>query len=100
VLITAELIGIQYCRALLRSSESKRLRAICPLFLQDEALHVPYESALLLALRVRRGHALRAAGHTAWGVLVTCGRHYALYEEATASHIIACDVRRMLIHER
>ncbi len=106
VLISAELIGIQYYRALLRSSGSKRLRAICSHFMQDEALHVAYESELLLALRARRGrrlrpvvtrlHAafhvataivvwcghrsvLRAAGHTAWGFLATCAQHYALY---------------------
>ncbi len=44
VLVTAELIGLQFYRALLNSTGSKRLRAICSLFMQDEALHVAYES--------------------------------------------------------
>lgn len=106
VLVTAELIGIQYYRAHLRGTGSRRLRAICSLFLQDEALHVAYESELLLALRARRGrvmhgvvtlahgvfhlgaagvvwvgHApvLRAGGFTAMGFLRTCAQHYALY---------------------
>jgi hypothetical protein len=82
------------------------LRAICSLFMQDEALHVAYESELLLALRARRrapvrfaltvAHAafhvatacvvwiehrrvLREAGHTAFGFLQTCANHFALY---------------------
>jgi rubrerythrin len=106
VLITAELVGIQYYRALLRSTESKRLRAICSLFMQDEALHVAYESELLLALRARRGRTsqlivtlahgafhvaaalvvwhghrrvLRAAGHTMSSFLTGCAGHYRLY---------------------
>jgi rubrerythrin len=106
VLITAELIGIQYYRALLNSTRSKRLRAICSLFMQDEALHVAYESELLLALRRRRAAPLRAlitfahgifhaatalavwydhrrvlryAGHTPMSFLRTCTSHYALY---------------------
>jgi len=106
VLVTAELIGLQYYRALLNSTGSKRLRAICSLFMQDEALHVGYESELLLALRARRtapvryavtlAHAafhvatacvvwmehrrvLCAAGHTAFGFVHTCANHFALY---------------------
>jgi rubrerythrin len=106
VLVTAELMGIQFYRALLRSTGSRRLRAICTTFLQDEALHVAYESELLLALRARRGRwlggalavahlafhvatalvvwiahhrVLRAAGHSAWEFPRTCARHYALY---------------------
>lgn len=106
VLITAELIGLQYYRALLNSTNSKRLRAICSLFMQDEALHVAYESELLLALRARGAaplrtlktlaHAifhiatalvvwyehravLRFAGYTAFVFLRTCANHYALY---------------------
>jgi hypothetical protein len=106
VLITAELIGLQYYRALLNTTGSKRLRAICSLFMQDEALHVAYESELLLALRARRAgpvrlamtlaHAvfhvatacvvwiehrrvLREAGYTPFGFVHTCARHFALY---------------------
>lgn len=106
VLITAELIGVQYYRALLNSTGSKRLRAICSLFMQDEALHVAYESELLLALRARRAAPLRAfttlahatfhlatalvvwhehrsvlrfAGYTAAVFLRVCANHYALY---------------------
>ncbi len=106
VLVTAELIGLQFYRALLNTTGSKRLRAICSLFMQDEALHVAYESELLLALRARRSapvrfaitlahgafhvatacvvwiehrRVLREAGHTACGFLHTCANHFALY---------------------
>lgn len=106
VLVTAELVGLQYYRALLNSTGSKRLRAICSLFMQDEALHVAYESELLLALRARRiapvraaitlahgalhvatacvvwiehRRVLREAGYTAFGFVRTCANHFALY---------------------
>jgi hypothetical protein len=106
VLITAELIGIQYYRALLNSTRCRRLRSICSLFMQDEALHVAYESELLLALRRHRAPPLRAlttlahgifhaitalavyvdhrrvlghAGYTVVSFLRTCTNHYSLY---------------------
>ncbi len=112
ILVTAELVGIQYYRALLRSSKSQHLKAICSIFLQDEALHVTYECELLLALRARRGRVpgaaatrahqafhlvtalvawcghrrvLRAGGHTMRGFLVACARHYALYLDSPGS---------------
>ncbi len=114
VLITAEMIGLQYYRALLNSTDSKRLRAICSLFMQDEALHVAYESQLLLAMRARRiaplralvtlAHAgfhlitaltvwcahrgvLRFAGYTLKVFLRTCANHYALYFLAPRAHV-------------
>ena len=116
VLITAELLGIQFYRAVMRSTGSRPLRAICSLFLQDEALHVAYESELLLALRARRGRwlgavlskthlafhvatalvvwsahhrVLRAAGHTGWGFLRTCTQHYGLYLQPTRARFRA-----------
>jgi len=116
VLITAELIGVQYYRALLNSTGSKRLRAICSLFMQDEALHVAYESELLLALRARRAAPLRAfttlahaifhlatalvvwyehrcvlrfAGYTAAVFLRVCANHYALYFVAPRARVRA-----------
>jgi rubrerythrin len=106
VLITAEMIGVQYYRTLLNSTRSKRLRALCSVLMQDEALHLAYESELLLAMRRRRSaplstlttivhgvfHAatalvvwcdhrevLRYAGHTPVSFLRTCLNHYALY---------------------
>lgn len=123
VLLTAELMGIQFYRALLRSTGSRRLRAICTTFLQDEALHVAYESELLLALRARRGRwlggalaaahlafhvaaalvvwfahrrVLRAAGHSAWEFPRTCASHYALYlwPPRTGPRIVAEAVAR------
>lgn len=106
VLITAELVGIQYYRALMNGTGSQRLRAICSRLLEDEALHVAYGSELLLALRARRALPLRslagtahallhaatalvvwcghrrvlcAAGQSAAGFLRSCTRHHALY---------------------
>jgi rubrerythrin len=106
VLITAEMIGVQYYRALLNSTRSKRLRALCSVLMQDEALHLAYESELLLSMRRGRAGALstlttilhgcfhaatalvvwydhrqvlRYAGHTPVSFLRTCLTHYALY---------------------
>jgi hypothetical protein len=61
VLVTAELIGNIYYRALEIATGCKRLRALCCMVVADELAHVGYESELLLTLRARRPAPVRGA---------------------------------------
>jgi hypothetical protein len=60
VLISAELIGTVYYRALESATNCRRLQVLCRTLVADELAHVGFESQLLLALRARRGAASRA----------------------------------------
>lgn len=59
VLISAELIGIVYYRALEAATDCQRLKALCRVLVADELAHVGFESQLLLALRAERPAALQ-----------------------------------------
>jgi hypothetical protein len=63
VLITAELIGIVYYRALEQATGCQRLKVLCRTLVSDELAHVGYESHLLLSLRRSRSAPVRAALH-------------------------------------
>lgn len=54
VLISAELIGIVFYRALEAATGCRRLRLLCRVLVSDELAHVGFESQLLLALRTSR----------------------------------------------
>jgi hypothetical protein len=60
ILISAELIGIVYYRALEAATDCRRLRALCRGLVSDELAHVGFESQLLLALRTGRAAPVRA----------------------------------------
>jgi hypothetical protein len=60
VLISAELIGILYYRALEAATDCKRLKVLCRTMVCDELAHVGFESQLLLGLRAGRAPAVRA----------------------------------------
>jgi hypothetical protein len=75
VLITAELIGILYYRALEAATGCERLRLLCRTLVCDELAHVGFESQLLLALRAGRPPAVRAmlrAGHRLFLAATAC----------------------------
>jgi hypothetical protein len=59
VLISAELVGKVYYRALEAATGCQRLAVLCRILVCDELAHVGFESQLLLALRARRPAALR-----------------------------------------
>ncbi|HTX05373.1 MAG TPA: hypothetical protein VMD06_06060 [Steroidobacteraceae bacterium] len=112
VLITAELIGNVYYRALEAATACQRLKTICRTLLADELAHVGYESELILELRSRRPPALRTlirllhraffcgaacavwishhrvlrrAGHDAAGFLRACLAQYAFHLDPPAA---------------
>jgi hypothetical protein len=111
VLITAELIGNVYYRALESVTGCQRLRVLCRTLLADELAHIGYESELILDLRARKPAALRAlmrathraffcgaacavwvshrpvlrrAGYTAAGFLRACLGQYAFHLDPPA----------------
>jgi hypothetical protein len=59
VLMTAELIGNVYYRALESATHCQRLRLLCRMLVADELAHVGFESDLLLAMRNRRSAPVR-----------------------------------------
>jgi len=59
VLISAELIGNVYYRALEAVTGCRRLKALCRTLVCDELAHVGFEAHLLLSLRARRPAAMR-----------------------------------------
>ncbi|HJS91448.1 MAG TPA: hypothetical protein VJ738_15895 [Steroidobacteraceae bacterium] len=112
VLITAELIGNVYYRALEAATGCQRLKALCRTLLADELAHIGYESELILELRARKPPALRAwarlahraffcgaacavwlshrrvlrhAGHSATGFLQACLAQYAFHLDPPAA---------------
>jgi hypothetical protein len=60
ILVSAELIGIVYYRALESATDCQRLRLLCRGLVSDELAHVGFESQLLLALRADRAAPVRA----------------------------------------
>jgi hypothetical protein len=59
VLVTAEMIGFVYYRALARATQSRCLKTICRGMCADESLHLRYETQLLMTLRGDRAPWLR-----------------------------------------
>jgi hypothetical protein len=55
VLVTAEMIGFVYYRALARATDSRHLSTICRQMCADESVHLRYETQLLMTLRGERG---------------------------------------------
>jgi|HubBroStandDraft_4_1064222.scaffolds.fasta_scaffold144875_1 hypothetical protein len=51
ILVTAEIIGIVYYRALEVVTDCRRLQILCRTLVADELVHVAFESQLLLAMR-------------------------------------------------
>lgn len=60
ILITAELIGNVYYRALESVTRCQRLKVLCRSLLADELAHIGFESELILELRAERPALLRA----------------------------------------
>jgi hypothetical protein len=65
VLISAELIGMVYYRALEAATDCQRLMALCRVLVSDELAHVGFESQLLLTVRSGRSNTVQALMHLA-----------------------------------
>jgi hypothetical protein len=60
ILISAELIGIVYYRALEAATDCQRLTVLCRSLVSDELAHVGFESQLLFTLRAGRAAPVQA----------------------------------------
>jgi hypothetical protein len=116
VLISAELIGNVYYRALESVTDCERLQVLCRSIVSDELAHVGFESQLLFSLRaghaaplrasIRAAHriffattatvvwlthrsVLRRAGHGARSFLRSCLAQYVFYVEPAGVRVAA-----------
>jgi hypothetical protein len=87
VLVTAEMIGFIYYRALARATSSRCLKTICRSMCADESLHLRYETQLLLTLRGERRRLPRRIVEVAHRLLL-----------AVTAYIVFHDHRRVLRH--
>jgi hypothetical protein len=72
VLISAELIGIVYYRALECATGCRRLKVLCRMLVSDERAHIGYESHLLVALRAGRPALLQTLTRWAHRAFFAC----------------------------
>ena len=61
VLLSAELIGNVYYRALETATDCQKLRLLCRMLVADELAHVGFESDLLLSMRAGKAAPVRVA---------------------------------------
>jgi hypothetical protein len=87
VLVTAEMIGFVYYRALARATGSACLKTICRTMCADESLHLRYETQLLMTLRGERGASFRRTVELAHRALLV-----------VSATIVFFDHRRVLQH--
>jgi hypothetical protein len=102
VLLTAELVGNVYYRALEAVTECQRLRLLCRMMVADELAHIGFESDLLLSMRAQKPAPIRAAIDLAhrsflWGTaLVVWTTHRAVLKKAGYGlwgFVRACDAQ-------
>src|SRR5690349_21105244 len=87
ILVTAEMIGFVYYRALARATRSRGLKSICRQMCADESVHLRYETQLLLTLRGERA---------AWLRRLVDGAHRVLLSASAV--VVYFDHRRVLRH--
>jgi hypothetical protein len=102
VLLTAELIGNVYYRALENATECQRLRLLCRMMVADELAHIGFESDLLLSMRAGKAAPVRAGldlAHRSFltaTALVVWATHRAVLKKAgygLLSFVRACDAQ-------
>jgi hypothetical protein len=64
-LVSSDLVGSVYYRALERATGCQRLRLLCRILVADELAHIGFASDVLLAMRARKPAPLRRAGELA-----------------------------------
>lgn len=102
VLLTAELIGNVYYRALETVTECQRLRLLCRMMVADELAHIGFESDLLLSMRAQKSAPVRVGldlAHRSFltgAALVVWATHRAVLKQAGYglwSFVRACDAQ-------
>ncbi len=87
ILVTAEMIGFVYYRALARATASPHLKTTCREMCADESVHLRYETQLLLTLRGARGPLARRSVEALHRILLS-----------VSARVVFHDHRRVLRH--
>ena len=96
VLISAELIGIVYYRALEAATGCQRLKVLCRTLVADEIAHVGFESQLLLGLRARRAAPLRSLLRLAHRTFLGSAASVVWFTHRSVLRHCGCDARYFL----
>lgn len=80
ILVTAEMVGFVYYRALARATGNAYLRTICRQMCADEAIHLRYEAQLLVTIRGSRPRWKRALVDTAHRTLLWAAARVVFHE--------------------
>jgi hypothetical protein len=93
ILVTAEMVGFVYYRALARATQNTYLRTICRQMCADEAIHLRYEAQLLRTLRGSRPRWLRAAVELAHRTLLAAAARVVFREHRKVLEFAGYDAR-------
>jgi len=93
ILVTAEMVGFVYYRALGRATQNDYLRTICRQMCADEAIHLRYEAQLLRTLRGTRPRWLRALVELAHRTLLVSAARIVFHEHRSVLAFAGHDAR-------
>jgi len=93
ILVTAEMVGFVYYRALARATQNACLRTICRQMCADEAVHLRYEAQLLRTLRGTRSRWRRAAVELAHRTLLAVASRVVFREHRAVLEFAGHDAR-------
>jgi len=93
ILVTAEMVGFVYYRALGRATQNIYLRTICRQMCADEAIHLRYEAQLLRTLRGARPRWLRALVELAHRTLLAIAARVVFREHRAVLEFAGHDAR-------
>lgn len=93
ILVTAEMVGFVYYRALSRATASRGLKAICRQMCADESVHLRYETQLLLTLRGERGPITRRIVDAAHRLLLSVSALIVFHDHRRVLRHVGYDVR-------
>jgi hypothetical protein len=93
ILVTAEMIGFVYYRALGRATQNACLRSICRQMCADEAIHLRYEAQLLRTLRGTRPRWRRVAVEAAHRTLLAIAARVVFREHRSVLEFAGHDAR-------
>ena len=93
ILVTAEMIGFVYYRALARATASRGLKSICRQMCADESVHLRYETQLLMTLRGERGPLARYLVDAAHRALLSLSALVVYYDHRRVLRHVGYGVR-------
>lgn len=93
ILVSAEMIGFVYYRALSRATANPYLQTICRQMCADEAIHLRYEAQLLRALRAERRPSMRSLVERAHRAFLAVTAHIVFREHRAVLGYAGHDAR-------